>query len=237
MRKAIRFLSLLLLCICIGGCAAQRPISDSGYPGDRRTGNPYYAGELNELDVLGMTDAQTITDSDIKRTIETRRAVKARKGSSIIVIQSGALAPDDSMIEALSKHFTVVPFSGIPAKDQTAYSKKLRLTAAQGGYSHILCFWGTLESAVEDKETKAISWVPIAGLFLPDEVQKMRIRLRAALIDVPTGQWSMIIPEPVDDSASSSAASRVRKDQKQVEQLKQKGYGALVSELARYFSS
>jgi hypothetical protein len=153
------------------------------------------------------------------------------------VIQSGALSPDASLLDELKKHFAAVPFSGIPSKqDQTSYSKRLRLVAAQGGYTHILCYWGALETASEDKATKAISWVPVAGAFIPDEAQRMRIQLKAALIDVESGRWSMIIPDPIDDSAISSGLTRVRSDQNQVVELKRRAYSTLASELARYFT-
>jgi hypothetical protein len=112
----------------------------------------------------------------------------------------------------------------------------LRLVAAQGGYTHILCYWGTLETAVEDKATKAISWIPIAGALVPDETQQMRIRLKAALIDVASGRWVMVTPDPIDDSALSSGLVRVKSDQKQVSELKKKAYATLVSELVRYFT-
>jgi hypothetical protein len=234
-----RYLAVPVLILCVlflGGCAV-RSISDSGYPGDRGSKNPYYAGELSEMDVLGFAEGQQITEAQIQQAIAEKRDVKVRKGGPLIVIQSGAIAPDGSMMDELSKHFQAMAFSGIPVKQQDQpYSRKLRLAAAQGGYPSILCYWGTLETSQEDKATKAVSWVPVAGYFVPDETQRMRIRLRAALIDVATGRWVMLTPDPIDDSALSSGATRVKMDQKQVELLKKKSYAALVSELARYFA-
>jgi len=236
MRKTSLIFTLLLLAGTLCGCAV-RSISNSGYPGDYRTKNPYYSGELSEMAVLGSADGGAVSEADIKRALENRQDVKLKRGASIVVIQSGAISPDEAMLDELRKSFLPVPFSGIPSKeDPNSYSKRLRLTAAQGGYTHILCYWGTIETATEDKATKAISWVPVAGAFIPDEAQQMRIRLRAALVDVLSGKWVMITPDPNDDSALSSSQNRVKADQKQVIELKKKAYSTLVSELVRYFS-
>jgi hypothetical protein len=227
----------LVLAMAMWGCST-RSISNSGYPNDARSKNPFYSGELPEIDVLGSADAPAISENDIKQALESRQEVKLRKGSEMIVIQSGAIKPDEAMIDELNKNFTIIPFSGMPPgrQDKASYSKALRLTAAQGGCAHILCYWGTLETAVEDKVTKAVSWVPVAGVFIPDESQLMRIRLKAALIDVASGRWVMLTPDPIEDSALSSVLGRVKSDQKQVFELKKKAYTTLTSELVRYFS-
>lgn len=232
-KRGIRILLVLALLSLASACATTRSISDSGYHGDR-----YYRGELSELDVLGASTEGTVTEESIRQAMSLERQVKIPKGGALVVIQSGAVAPDSVMQEELSKNYRIVPFSGIPDKQtDQSFSRRLRLTAAKGGCTHILCYWGVLESSQEDKATKAISWIPVAGSFVPDESQRMRIRLRAALIDVASGQWIMIVPDPVEDSALSSSVSRAKSDQKQVELLKQKGYSTLASELVRYFSS
>jgi hypothetical protein len=215
MRKPFLISLLIVFFACMVGCAqlAPRPISDPGYPGDQKTCNPLYKGELSELDVLGVPKSQTVRESDIQKALAERQAISVPKGSSIIVIQSGAISPDEPMLNEISKHFKAIPFSGVPTGEGDSYSKRLRLSAANGGYTHILCYWGAVETAQEDKTTKKISWVPILGPHIPDETQRMRIRLRAALIDVGTGKWSMITPEPIDDSAISSQVSRIKVDE------------------------
>jgi hypothetical protein len=237
MQKTSHVLMVLILTAGIWGCAT-RSISNSGYPGDAKSKNPYYSGELNEMDVLGSADAKSASEEDIRKALENRQEIKLSKNSSMIVIQSGAIKPDEPMIDELNKKFITIPFSGAPARqqEQGSYSKALRLVAAQGGCTHVLCYWGTLETAVEDKATKAVSWIPVAGAFIPDESQQMRIRLKAALIDVASGKWVMVTPDPIDDSALSSGLVRAKSDQKQVAELKKKAYATLVSELVRYFS-
>jgi hypothetical protein len=237
MQKTSRILMILAITVALWGCAT-RSISNSGYPGDGKTQNPYYSGELNEMDVLGCADAKSVSETDIKEALENRREIKLRKGSAIIVIQSGAIKPDEPMIDELNRNFVTISFSGTPSRQQApgSYSKSLRMAAAQGGCAHILCYWGTIETAVEDRVTKAVSWIPVAGAFVPDESQQMRIRLKAALIDVVSGKWVMLTPDPIDDSALSSVVGRVKSDQKQVSELKKRSYATLASELVRYFS-
>lgn len=64
----------------------------------------------------------------------------------------------------------------------------------------------------------------------------MRIRLKAAVIDVATGNWSVHAPEPFDSSTLSTARTRERKDQKQVERLKQVAYSECVRGLMSEFA-
>ena len=107
------------------------------------------------------------------------------------------------------------------------------MAAAQGGLKHILCYWGTLESAQENQATKIVSWVPIAGSLIPDQTQRMRINVRAALIDVASGRWSMITAKSSENTALSPAVLRQSSDQKQVEKLKAEGYASLAEDLGR----
>jgi hypothetical protein len=163
-----------------------------------------------------------------------------------MLIQSGALLPDDGMLNAFSKYYSVAVFTGIsdqpPVRTTGAvtgpaqsYFQSLRLAAARGGYDNIVAYWGVLESAREGMATKAVSWVPILGAAVPDEHQRMRIRLKVAVIDVRTGQWEMFVPETFDDTAMSAGANRVMSDQTQVALLKDKAYAsAAESFVTRY---
>ena len=117
------------------------------------------------------------------------------------------------------------------------FSRSLRLAAARGGNETILCYWGVLESANEKLATKTISWMPVADWIVPDEREHMRIRLKLALIDVRTGNWAVLSPEPVDDSSISRSPRRTVADQKLVETLKQRAYVAGTKELLRQYST
>jgi hypothetical protein len=219
------------------GCET-RSISDSGYRGPLawESGNRYYRGELNETDVLGIPSGQTVTEADIRKALATGGAVRVHPGDSLLVIQSGAIAPDGAMVDALNHlGHRVQGFSGLPPgdNDRGEYARKLRLAAAQGGLKHILCYWGTLESAQENQATKTVSWVPIAGSLIPDQTQRMRINVRAVLIDVASGRWSMITAKSSENTALSPAVLRQSSDQKQVEKLKAEGYASLAEDLGR----
>jgi hypothetical protein len=240
-----RMLLPLVAAALLAGCAV-RSISNSGYPADRS--NALYHGELSEFDVLGIDPAQPISDQDIARAFVDHHKIALHKGAAIMVIQSGALMPDEPMMKAFGRYFVATPFSGVPmrgggksassggaAPSNGHYARMLRLAAAKGGYEVILCYWGVLESSVEDHATKLVSWLPIVGMVVPDETQAMRIRLRVAVVDVKSGNWSMFAPEPFTDSALSASIIRRQSDQKQVELLKTEAYEKAAEEfVARY---
>ncbi len=155
------------------GACETRSISNSGYPGPGGRSNPFRRGELSEFDVLGIDLEQTAGDEDIARSAAVYRKPVAGKASTILLIQSSAIIPDDPMAQALEKYFTMIPFSGVPLAgheaaatkpsppgDATAYAHALRLAAAKGGADLIPCYWGMLESAIDPEPTKAISWSP-----------------------------------------------------------------------------
>ena len=56
----------------------------------------------------------------------------------------------------------------------------------------------------------------------------MRIRLKAIVLDVPSGNWSMLTSPPIEDNRTSAKLNRETSDQKQVAALKQKAYTSLV---------
>ena len=96
---------------------------------------------------------------------------------------------------------------------------------------------GVLEAEQYDLATKTVSWVPIVGRAVPDETQEMRIRLKLVLVDVRTGQWAMLVPDPVSSRSISGRIRREQADQHQVAQLKQAGYAALAEAFVEEFSN
>ena len=156
----------------------------------------------------------------------------------ILIIQSGAMIPDQQMTESMEKYFSVSPFTGVPEPDKKAnasYAKALRYAAAKAGIGKILVYWGVLESGTQNLATRTVSWVPIVGWAVPDKAQEIRIRLKVALVDVKTGQWEMFVPKVFEDKTYSALLNRERSDQEQVALLKTKAYQAAVeSTIARY---
>jgi hypothetical protein len=257
--KTSRLLLIALACTLFAGCESTRSISNSSYRGDERVSyygprvnesDPGFAyrGELSEFDVLGIARGEVASEQDIQRALDNAKTVTLNANSSILLIQSGAMFPDAPMVSDLGKYFRVSPFSGVPpvsrrgaelttdSRDPESFSQSLRLAAARGGNDIILCYWGILESERQNLATKSVSWVPTMSWVVPDEKQHMRIRLKLALIDVRSGNWSVLSPEVFDDSRISTGLGRAAKDQKQVETLKAKAYEASVKELVTRYS-
>lgn len=253
---------LLLAAIALTGCVSKaRSISNSGYR-DEHTASfrPYcsppstsdpafqYRGELSEFDVLGIARGEMASESEIVRALDHAKRVKLRRDSSILLIQSGAVFPDSKMTSEVEKHFRVSAFSGVPPSRRTlpnsdnesfdteSYSRSLRLAAARGGNDIILCYWGILESETENLATKTVSWVPVASWFVPDEKQHLRIRLKLALVDVRSGDWTVFTPKAFDTSGLSVSPRRAATDQKQVERLKTEAYAEAAKGLVRLYS-
>jgi len=220
------------------GACATRSISNSGYQEENYFGgksapeNPFYQGELSEFDVLGIDPKGKITEQDIQKALEQSGRVTLKKGSGVLLIQSGALIPDGSMVESMRKYYNISTFSGVPTKQKGKnYSKLLRLSAAKGGFTTIVAYWGLLETAQKGLTSKTVSWVPFIGSVIPDEDQHMRINLKLAVVDVKTGGWETFSPTPFDNTAMSSRSTRGAKDQKQIDLLKKQAYAAAAEEL------
>jgi len=198
---------------------------------------------------LGVAGSKNISEADIQEAATTRGSIRINRSDKIVLVQSGAQFPDDSLMKEAEKYYRVIPLSGIPSRNNNGYdwqrSKNkeeipkldmaFRLTAAKAGAETLIVYWGVLESAREGYATKTISWVPIVGSLLPDEEQQMRIRLKAAIIDVKTGYWEMLIPEVYEDEIQSAGINRKQKDQKQVALLKERGYKRLIADIQTRF--
>lgn len=230
--------AMLLLAAC-----ETRSISNAGYRGQ---GNPFYRGELTEFDVLGIDPARPVSDAEIANALAGSGRPKVRIGSGLLVVQSGAAFPDDLMLRELGRQFSVTPFSGVPltrtdgvgpqsTSIASGYANALRLAAARAGNDFVVCYWGILESAREREVTKVVSWVPLVGMTIPDETQRMRIRLKVVVIDVRTGGWSMFVPDDFEDTSLSAAVFRVGSDQNQVSLLKEKAYKSAVADFVKRY--
>ena len=234
----------LLGLLLLAGCTT-RSISDTG--ADQ---SGLYHGELSEFDVVGVTQDQTVSEAQIQAALaESKQRVQVKQGSTVMLIQSGAMIPDQPMIDAMSSSYKVIPFSGVPDLDplrpygrndeaaapKRSYSMALRLAAARTGATSVVTYWGVLEATRENTLTSAVSWVPVAGWVLPDESQHMRIRLKLIVMDVSTGRWEMFQPDSFDESAYSSILSRNSSDQEQIARLKDLSYQKACQQLKQRF--
>ncbi len=236
--------ALLALSAC-----QTRSISNSGYQGGGgwgrpSAGNPFYAGELSPYDVLGLDPTRGASDAEIQAALtEIRQPLAIKRGSALMVVQSGAVFPDPEMTRELERYYSVSSFTGVPARaapvaagsPPVAYAQLFRLAAAKGGFETIIVYWGILESASKDLGSKGVSWLPVIGGIIPDQSQYMRIRLMMAVIDTRTGHWESFTTEPFDTESISSQHGRAANDQEQVALLKAKAYHAAADMLvARY---
>ena len=234
---------LLILVVALVSISCKtRSISNSDYGG-----NWGYRGELSELEVLGVDVNKKISEEDIKAALNTKTKVSLKRGDRIVLVQSGAQFPDGPVLEELKPYYSVIPLSGVPVRDERyrrredegtkqPIDKSLRLAAAKSGARTLIVYWGILETGREDHGTKTISWLPVIGRIIPDEKQKMRIRLKAAVIDVASGAWEFVIPEVHNDARTSARVNREESDQDQVTLLKAKAYKTLTSDLLKRFN-
>lgn len=154
------------------------------------------------------------------------------RGSSVLLIQSGADFPDSTMVESLSAYWNINQVSGDNSNyRETDLNALLRYTAASGGNGTILVYWGIVETADKNMGTKNVSWVPIVGWSLPDEVTNMRIRLKFAVIDVKSGSWQLFQTKSVENEYLSSIINREGKGQQKVIELKKLVYQKAAEEL------
>ena len=239
--RRITAISIFLTVLALQGCGV-RSISDSGYQAEsqgrfRPASNSLYKGELTEFEVLGIASQTPASQEEINHSLEERQKLTLPKGSPIMLVQSGAIMPDDQMVRALESHHRIVAFSGIPtAPSNGNFAPALRLAAARGGCEKIMVYWGILETAQKDMSTKTVSWVPIVGGMIPDESQEMRIRLKVAIIDVKSGRWKTISPKPIQDTSASARYTRASSDQRQVAALKAQAYAELANDIANNYA-
>lgn len=244
-RNLYHFCILISTAVLIAGCGT-RSISNSGYYADSDRGyqqrnSPFYKGELNEFDVLGIDPKSPITDTDIQKSMAAKSRITVLKGSSIMLIQSGAMIPDEDMVKGMENYYAVLVFTGVPNDKEKGtpgdvYAKALRLAAARGGCEKLVVYWGLLETGQENMATKIVSWIPFIGGAIPDQSQKMRIRMKVAIIDVKSGQWDIFSPPPFEDTTPSGRYSRISSDQNQVAILKSKAYTATIDDIVKRFS-
>src|SRR5688572_16865102 len=105
--KSLKLLgAVIIVTVLVAGCTTTRSISNPGYASERecyRTGHYSdaafrYRGELSEFDVLAIDRNQPISDADIERALQQSGSPTLKRGSSLLVVQSGAVFPDAAMV-------------------------------------------------------------------------------------------------------------------------------------------
>ena len=231
-------LGLALAALAWAGCETSVSYKAGNFSGE----NPYAktgpsAPQLHEHEVLGLKPTGAISEADIERALEQAGTLRLQRGSKLLVVQSGAAHPDRAMIDELSRHFTVIPHTGLPADlrqgaEGASVSKALRLAAAHSKAETILVYWGHLEMKRNDLPTSLVSWVPVVDFAVPDEYQKARMHVKVALIDVRTGHWATYRTEPIEQDALTTRYARERQPGHSLERTRQRVYESAVKRLA-----
>ena len=180
--------------------------------------------------MLGIEGTNAVTDAEITRALANAHEVRLKRGGTVLLVQSGAIQPDEPMRAELSKSFRVVPFDGRPEEPRTE-ARSVRLAAARAGCDHILSYWGVLESASQQYGTEMISWVPLVGWAVPEQTRRTRMRLKVAIIDTRTGAWTVFGTQPHESDATTGYLNRESGRAAQVEKLKGIAYGDAVAEI------
>src|SRR6266498_4667600 len=124
--KAPTFLLVLVSCCLLAGCAQKvRSISQSGFQDNISYAGPH-SRELDEFDVLGLDRDKPVTEEEIQRVSRQSKPVQLTPGSTILLIQSGAIYPDGPMVTELSRRFRVVPFTGVATERKLKPEAQLR---------------------------------------------------------------------------------------------------------------
>ena len=234
----VKIVLLILTISIVAGCASTS-ISDSGYKrnNEQRSWHQNYepeAGkELNELAVIGVAPNATFDEEQILKSLKEAKPFELTSGSRILLLQSGAQYPDSEMVNSMSSYWDVSTLSGDSRHyaNKGSLNKLLRYTAATGGNGYVVVYWGVIETAEKNLQTKGISWVPLLGWSLPDEKTQIRVILKFAIIDVASGQWKMFQPSPVKDEFLSAIINRDGKAQGVEIEMKKAVYARAAKEL------
>ena len=220
--------------ILLAGCGTERGFRSAEFSSDQ-TYKKGKSSQLKENEVLGLQAADDVSERDIRRILDETRTLSVKEGSSILLVQSGSQHPDSEMINRLSKHFSVIPNSGVPAELRAEVdgnvSKALRLAAAHAKAETVLVYWGEMEIKRDDLPTGIVSWVPVIDFVVPDEYQKVRVYLKVALIDVRGGQWATFRTEPIEEQTLTTRYAREKEPNWPLGPVKGRAYDACVQKL------
>ena len=222
------------------GCHTEKGYRSADFSGQKLYTKGYSpASELKENEVLGLKNTRAVTDHDINRILDETSTIRVREGSTILLVQSGAPSPDQSMIDELSKRFVVVPHTGISSEVRSGgedVSKALRLAAAHSKAETIVVYWGQLEMKRDEMPTSIVSWVPVVDFMVPDEFERLRMHLKLALIDVRTANWATFRTEPIETEALTTRHAREHQKRYSLQNSKQRLYQNAVRKLVDSYS-
>jgi hypothetical protein len=222
---SIKILPLLIfssLMLC--GCSKSSFI-DSNKTGSTTSKTDLYStSQLTDQDVFGNELTLEISEEDIQNAVEEASGFfEIPINSSIVLVQSGARAPDAIMQKEMQRYYQVATFSGIPVakkkravqpvatvKESTTddaenfaasqsgvinanYMQAMRYIAAKGRQKAVVVYWGELEMGKYSSAKKEIAWKKYAANEKLPGAS-LRYLIRFALVDVATGEWATYSP-------------------------------------------
>lgn len=209
-----------------------RSISNPGFGAATNSGlaaNPLYQGELTETDLFGAGPRPAENSGENPAP----RAARPKRGDKVVLIQSGAAAPDEIMLSEAAHFFSAATFSGLPPAAGSNLAEILRQKSVQGGFGFVVCYWGVLDFAPAPVQMHTNRLEPIPAPAMPEQKQQMCIRLTALILEVSTGEWTRITPQPYYVTRYSSGFSLKASDQELVRSLKVEGYRSLLADLVK----
>jgi hypothetical protein len=215
------------------GCSTNKEYRSADLSSEHAYKKGKTSPQLKENEVLAINGGNA-SDKDIEKILDGTRSFALKEYSNILLVQSGSSHPDHEMVEQLSKHFTVIPYTGVPKdlRDEADdVSKALRLAAAHARAEAIVVYWGTIEMKRDELATGIVSWVPVVDFMVPDEYQKARMNVKVALIDVRTGQWATFRTEPIEEKSLTTRYSREKEPNWALSGMKGRAYQACASKL------
>lgn len=231
----MQLIALAAAALLFSGCETNVNFRAADFSGDKVYKKGYTGPQLNESEILGLKSTDRVTNEDINRILDEATALQIKEGSTILLVQSGATHPDQQMIDELSKHFVVIPHTGVPNEvrphPDDDLGKALRLAAAHSKAETLMVYWGHLEMKRDDLPTSLVSWVPVIDFAVPDEYQRVRMHLKVALVDVRTGNWATFRTEPVESDALTTRYAREHEQKRPLQNTKQRLYKNSVQKL------
>lgn len=252
----MRYKSSLLPIIIVGvifisGCTKKSSSIDAQKSQNNRVVQISNA-QLTDQDVFGNElTLSDITEEDIQNAVaDAKDEFTIPLHSSVILIQSGAKAPDALMQQKMGKFYQISTFSGIPVVkrkvknkddndtggDEVNYMQALRYIAAKGRQKAIIVYWSTLEVGKFNTETKSVQWETWNSKNVPSGDYSLRYLTRVALTDVATGEWSVYSPANVEmrnihkELASTDSFSKI------IDELKESTYDWVSKDLVNRYS-
>lgn len=180
--------------------------------------NHAYQGELSQLAVLAaLAPVEVPPDAPPPRPIA--------RGERVLLVQSGTLRPGLVEHPALTGR-EVVPLAGIGA-----VAGDLRAVARACGAQHVLVYWGTIQTERIDRITKAVTWLPFAGV-IPDETQRMRVALNWVHADLRTPRLAVGESPSRPGEIATSLFNRAARDRAQIEELQGESARGMLARVA-----